>query len=352
METLKSFKQNLFFSYSALRSLLYFAESLPLPIIDSILAKRTLSLGPVTAEQRKALIGTMKELLEQDAEDMAKGYFPLEVLKPENPLQHAKRFSKIIGDAVALSLRKKNKDHREFSKEAQSYLEDVPEYYRRNFHFQKDGYLSKDSALIYEHQVEMLFKGLADPMRRLLLAPMKQHFRMSQGKGLHFLELGTGTGRLAKFVSLAFPEAKITCLDLSYPYLKQAQQELKDEGRVNFVQGDAAQMPFADQTFDGVISSFLFHELPLKERLKVFQETKRLVKPGGFVGHVDSIQSLDESQHSWALDLFPTEFHEPFYKNYLENPLESLFEAEWHMAPQKRIGFYSKAVWLTVPMDQ
>jgi hypothetical protein len=52
--------------------------------------------------------------------------------------------------------------------------EGYPSYYLQNFHHQTDGYLSDMSANLYDLQVEILFNGSADAMRRRILAPLKE----------------------------------------------------------------------------------------------------------------------------------------------------------------------------------
>ena len=49
-----------------------------------------------------------------------------------------------------------------------------PDYYLQNFHHQTDGYLSDHSAGLYDLQVEILFNGTADAMRRRVLAPLRR----------------------------------------------------------------------------------------------------------------------------------------------------------------------------------
>jgi ubiquinone/menaquinone biosynthesis C-methylase UbiE len=48
-----------------------------------------------------------------------------------------------------------------------------------------------------------------------------------------------------------------------------------------FFQGDAESMPFQAGVFDHVVSFFLFHELPMAKKKKVFEECLRVLKPGG-----------------------------------------------------------------------
>ena len=51
--------------------------------------------------------------------------------------------------------------------------------------------------------------------------------------------------------------------------------------RVDVRDGDAAAIPFADATFDVVVSSFVFHHLPRDVQSKALREIARVTKPGG-----------------------------------------------------------------------
>ena len=51
-----------------------------------------------------------------------------------------------------------------------------PEYYLQNFHFQSGGWLTEESADRYDTQVEVLFKGTANAMRRQALPPLAEAF--------------------------------------------------------------------------------------------------------------------------------------------------------------------------------
>lgn len=350
-ETVRTVTEKALFGLMGVRSAVYFTEALSLPYIDSLIRFGHLKVENPTDELKTKVFSQMRKLLEDDARHIADGLYPARVLLPENPIKHFPRLAKIYSDTVRLSWRKRSQKHKEFSTEAEQFLDDVPDYYRRNFHYQTDGYLSEQSAEMYEHQVEMLFRGLADPMRRLLLPPMKRHFKMSSGRGLHFLEVAAGVGSLTRQIAMTFPEAKITVLDLSYPYIKKAQQRLKDFSRIEFVQGDAAQTMFKEHQFDAVVSSFVFHELPREERLKVLKECKRLTKPGGFIGHVDSVQEGDQPGFEWAMDKFPQEFHEPFYKNYVQTPMRELWTDSVGILPHEQVGFYSKVIWSKCPKE-
>jgi ubiquinone/menaquinone biosynthesis C-methylase UbiE len=295
-----------------------------------------------TSKIGQLLVGDLTDLLLSDAKNIADGVYPLSVLIPEMPGRHLFRIPKLFIDGLRIYKRRKSKKHSSFSNEAKNYLDEVPEYYRRNYHFQTDGYLSEHSAELYDHQVELLFSGAADAMRRILLKPLKQ--KVGSGDKLKFLEVACGTGRMSRFMRLTFPNAKIVATDVSNPYLKVARKKLEDLTRVDFLQADAAQLPFLDESFDVFYSVFLFHEQPPAEREAVIKEAHRVLKPGGIFCFVDSVQIKDFEEAKDALTQFPVDFHEPFYKNYIENPMEDLLGKNGFKFCETHRGFLSKAV--------
>ncbi|MFN7825158.1 MAG: methyltransferase domain-containing protein [Pseudobdellovibrionaceae bacterium] len=340
----KPLYENAIFSYELVRAATFLTQNLSLPIFEYLLTRQNKTFTKDFPVQMQKALKDLVKLLRKDAIHISRGVYPLDVLKPEPVSQFLARYPQIIADGVSISQRRLERKAHDFDQEAREYFREVPDYYQRNFHYQTGGYLTEKSAALYEHQVEILFAGAADAMRRLLLAPMKKHFDYGQGEGLHFLEVAAGTGRLTRFVKLAFPKARITVMDLSSPYLKVAQNRLSEFSRLNFVQGDGADLPFKADKFDAVFSCFLFHELPIEERRKVVSEGFRVLRPGGFYGLVDSIQSEDKKEFEWALSQFPVDFHEPFFKNYIQNPMDGLLlGAGFHKIDQE-VGFLSKVV--------
>ena len=50
-----------------------------------------------------------------------------------------------------------------------------------------------------------------------------------------------------------------------------------------------------------------------------------MLKPGGTLIFVDSLQTGDEPDYDALLDYFPFAFHEPYYASYLAEDLDRLF---------------------------
>ena len=95
------------------------------------------------------------------------------------------------------------------------------------------------------------------------------------------LEVPVGTGVLTMPVYQALPGADITCLDYSPDMMAAAQEKAKRLGIANvaFTQGDVGALPFADESFDIVLSLNGFHAFPDKEA--AYRETFRVLKKGG-----------------------------------------------------------------------
>lgn len=344
------YKDKITLGYSLMRSAHFAAQQFSLPFFEFLATGKAGPRKSLEPQHIKRLYSELFQLLKKDSENIASGLYPVDVLKPEKAVRHFMRYPRLLMDGYQISKRREERNQNDFDPEAQEFLKELPEYYQRNFHFQTGGYLTKDSAELYEHQVEILFSGSADAMRRLII-PLAKEVYPGEGEGLHFLEVAAGTGRLTRFMKLAYPKAKITVLDLSYPYLKKAQENLKEFERVDFVQGAAESLPFQEGKFDLIYSCFLFHELPIEIRRQVVDESFRVLKAGGHMGFVDSVQKEDAKDLEWALEQFPVDFHEPFYKNYTQNPMEGLMRYRGFLHIKKEQGFFAKAVLGQKPLD-
>lgn len=200
-----------------------------------------------------------------------------------------------------------------------------PAYYLQNFHYQSGGWLTEGSARIYDTQVEVLFKGAANAMRRQLLVPIHDFIAGRDQRTLRLLDIGCGTGRFLRFLAQAFPRLPSIGIDLSDTYLQEAERHLQTRPQARLALAKGEELPFADHSFDAVTSLFLFHELPAKIRKKSVSEMARILKPGGRVFLLDSLQFGDVPEYDGLLDLFPQSFHEPYFAAYMREDLARLF---------------------------
>lgn len=217
-----------------------------------------------------------------------------------------------------------------------------PVYYRQNFHYQSEGWLSDESARLYDTQVETLFTGSADAMRRIALGELARAMQGKDQRDLKYLDLACGTGRFLAQVLGSYPKLGATGLDLSPNYASAARQAVSHWPQADIVEGAGEQMPFEDETFDLLSSVFLFHELPPRIRPLVFAEIARVLKPGGSFVFADSLQFGDVPGLDAILEYFPEGFHEPYYKGYLKADLKGLLEAAGFTLVRTEIAFLTK----------
>jgi SAM-dependent methyltransferase len=102
------------------------------------------------------------------------------------------------------------------------------------------------------------------------------------------LDLGCSVGHQTLPWKRAYPEARVTGVDVAAPCLRYADGRARAQGvAANFLQANATALPFPDASFDLVYSSMFLHELPLKDIKAVFAEARRLLRPGGLMLHYE-----------------------------------------------------------------
>lgn len=106
------------------------------------------------------------------------------------------------------------------------------------------------------------------------------------------LEAAAGTCACGR--AIAPHAAHVTCLDWTPAMLEVGRAEAKKRGLANmgFVLGDAAELPFLDDSFDVVISRLAFHHFP--QIRPPFEQMKRVLKPDGKLVLIDMEAAPEE----------------------------------------------------------
>jgi arsenite methyltransferase len=115
------------------------------------------------------------------------------------------------------------------------------------------------------------FAGVANPFSLGQLAP-----------GEDVLDLGSGAAMDSLVASqMVGPDGSVTGVDMTPAMLERARRAAAEmgAGNVRFVEGQAEDLPFADASFDVVISNGVIDLIPDKDA--VFDELFRVLRPGG-----------------------------------------------------------------------
>lgn len=141
-------------------------------------------------------------------------------------------------------------------------------------------------------QVEAMFDNIAhryDRLNQVLSLGIHHGWRrkavdmLMSEKPEYILDLATGTGDFA-IEALRTGAKKITGADISEGMMKFGAEKIKKlglENKIEFVKGDAENLPFADKTFDAITIGFGVRNFQDLE--KGLSDMLRVLKPGGKV---------------------------------------------------------------------
>lgn len=152
------------------------------------------------------------------------------------------------------------------------------------------------------------------------------------------LDIGCGSGAMSIKAAKKFPKAEITGMDYwgaGWDYSKKlCEDNAKAEGvtRIEFQQGDAAKLDFANDTFDVAVSNFVFHEVRSQpDKLALVREALRVVRPGGYFvfedvfyarSHYGDIQVFVKALEPYVSEIHFVDMRHPDYAPaFLNTPL-------------------------------
>ena len=139
------------------------------------------------------------------------------------------------------------------------------------------------------------FAGVANPWTMGRLA-----------EGERVLDLGSGAGTDSLIAAqMVAPTGRVTGIDMTQAMLSKARGAAAEMGATNveFVEGEAEQLPFPDRSFDVVISNGVIDLIPDKDA--VFAELYRVLTPGGRIQIADvTIQNPVSAEGRRNIDLW------------------------------------------------
>lgn len=199
---------------------------------------------------------------------------------------------------------------------------------------------TKEEAKRLYDRISRLYEYLAGLERKYAEMALD---RLSVKEGETVLEIGFGSGHCFKRIAELVGEGGKACgLDISSGMLEVTRVRLGQAGlidRIELYQGDAANLPFRDNAFDAVFTSFTLELFDTPEIPKVLQEIRRALRPKGKLGVIDASKengsSLSMRLYEWAHMKWPKYIDcRPIYVE------RSLKEAGYEIVCKETVRFF------------
>jgi ubiquinone/menaquinone biosynthesis C-methylase UbiE len=169
-----------------------------------------------------------------------------------------------------------------------------PKYYLTSFHAYDRGNMSWDAAMEVEVAAYSVHAKIFAETGTTGDTQLRKSYHDLVTQALpmppqHILDIGCSVGMSTFAMQQVYPAAQLTGLDLSPYFLSIAnyRAEQKQSERINWVHaaGEATGLPA--HSYDLVSLFLICHELPQTATREIFQEAKRLLKPGGHIAIMD-----------------------------------------------------------------
>lgn len=218
-----------------------------------------------------------------------------------------------------------------------------PDYYLRPFHAYEEGNLGWQPAMEVEVAAYAVHARIWPEAGAQGDARLRQSYHtvlksQISSEPNDILDLGCSVGMSTTALQTLYPHAKITGLDLSPYFLAIAHyqsqlQEASAQPAPTWVHAPAEATGLPDQSFDLVSACLLFHELPRTAAVKIFQEARRLLRPGGYFSIMDMNPTSEVYTKMPPYVLTLLKSTEPYLDDYLTFDIEQTIAAAGFTQP-------------------
>ncbi len=108
---------------------------------------------------------------------------------------------------------------------------------------------------------------------------------LAPAPGAHVLDVATGTGMVAAELLARHSDCTVVGLDQSAEMLAGARARFAGDARVELVEGQAEQLPFADESFDALSFTYLLRYVD--DPAVTMRELSRVLEPGGRIASLE-----------------------------------------------------------------
>ena len=232
----------------------------------------------------------------------------------------------------------------EFSPEWEAELAQVqnpnlayPDYYLTSFHAYEEGNMGWEPATEVEvaaHAVHARIWPEAGAQGDAMLRQSYHNAVKSQilAEPKDILDLGCSVGMSTFALQETYPQARVTGLELSPYFLTVARYKAqKRQLQISWVHAKAEETGLPTASFDLVSACLVFHELPQSAAIAIFQEVRRILRPGGHFTIMDMNPKSEIYAKMPPYILTLLKSTEPYLDQYFALDIEkAMVEAGFH----------------------
>jgi ubiquinone/menaquinone biosynthesis C-methylase UbiE len=155
----------------------------------------------------------------------------------------------------------------------------------------------------------------------------------------YVLDVGAGTAQIPIELCRRHPTVRVVAIDMAQHMLEVGRRNLDIAGladRIEMRLCDAKKMPFADGSFDAVMSNSIVHHIPAP--FAVFAEMARVVKPAGVLFVRDLLRPIDADALAGFVKTYAGDANAHQQKMFAES-LHAALTLEEVRAMVKNVGF-------------
>jgi ubiquinone/menaquinone biosynthesis C-methylase UbiE len=203
-----------------------------------------------------------------------------------------------------------------------------PDYYLRPFHAYDEGNLGWEAAMevdVAAHAVHARIWPEAGAQGDAKLRQSYHDVLKAQlpTEPTDILDLGCSIGMSTVALQQTFPQARLTGLDLSPYFLAIAHYRTSSlPSSPTWLHAAAESTGLPDHSFDLISACLLFHELPRAASVEIFQEARRLLRPGGHLTIMDMNPKSDVHAKMPPYVLTLLKSTEPYLDDYFTFDIE------------------------------
>lgn len=157
------------------------------------------------------------------------------------------------------------------------------------------------------------------------------------------LDIGCGIGHNTLPIAKMYPDAEVVGIDTGKPMLRYGHARAMALGydNVKFMQLEASQLPFEDESFDWIQTTMFLHETGGKSIYNIMKEIHRCLKTGGITMHIEQPQYTDEMSmyEKWIRDWDAFNNSEPYWSKMHDiEPIDLMETSGFKRAHFMQIG--------------